>query len=206
MLQPETWVPFYRAELARKNNRKRTIAGLFIGLTGQAATTGAVALFMTILILSVVAAADEWVYLWAGVAVMVLSLVFFVRSVRYHPLHWTNAAELLAAIASGSAGAGDPYGKLEQSTGQIIRSAIFSPRFILTPMFLAAASGGGPSIENALPVIIAYFLFSIAGLAWLVKVIEEGVAGDSFRFLVTRMNLLMGISVVTLGIITAVAG
>lgn len=206
MLQPETWAPFYRLALARKTNRKRTVAALFIGLAGQAATTAAVALFMTIVILSVVAAADERVYLWAGIAVMALSLVFFARSVRHNSSLWTNAAQLIDAMASGSPAASDPYGKPDQSMARIVRSAIFSPRFILAPMFLAASASGQPGVGNALPVVIAYFLFSIGGLVWLVKVIGEGDARGVLHFLVRRMNLLVGIGVLVLGIITAIAG
>lgn len=206
MLQPETWTPFYRAQLANKRGRNRTWVGLVIGGFGQAVTTAAVGLLVTILVLSVVAVADERTHLWTGVAVVVLSLVYFLRHWRRPDRSWASAAELIRALNSGSAEAKDPYGKLDQTPGEITRTMIFSPSFILAPMFVAAAGSGHTAVANALPVIIAYALFSIVGLLWLVRLIGNGTTGDPLEYLVTRSNLIVGVAVIVLGLVTAVVG
>ena len=205
-LQPETWVSLFRAQLARKTDRRGAIAGLLVGLIGQAATTAVVALFVTILILSVVAAADERLHVWAGVTTVALSGVFFVRHWRSEESAWTRAAELIRAVGSGASGTADPYGRLDQSASEIIRNAILSPRFILAPMFLAASASGQPGIGNALPLIIVYALFSVVGLVWLVRCIGNGTDRYAKQFLVKRMNLLVGVAVVLLGVVTAIEG
>ena len=206
MLQPESWVPFYRAELARKTTRNQTVAGMSIGLVGQAATSAIIALFVTILIMSVVAAADERMHLCAGLAVVALSTVFFVRYWRDRSTRRENAADLVPIYASAASAADDPHGKQDRTVPEVIRSAIFSPRFILAPMFLAASASGQPAVGNAVPVVVAYVLCSVAGLAWTARLIRDGAANGPFRFLVTQANLLTGVAVAALGVITALVG
>jgi hypothetical protein len=206
VLQPESWAPFYRVELAKKTTRTQTIVGMLIGLVGQAATTAAVALFVTILIMSVVAAADARTHLWAGVAVLALSTTFFVRSWTHRAPSAVNAGDLIAEFLPGSAAARNPHEKSDESLARVTRSAIFSARLILAPMFLAATGSGRPGVGNALPVVVAYALCSAVGVAWIARRGGGGAAANVLRFLVRRANLLTGIAVAVLGLVTALVG
>lgn len=203
-MQPESWMPFYRAEIAWKSKRSNTVAALLVGLVGQAATTAIIGMLVTILILSVVLAADKATAFWAGIAILLLSAVYVVRRFREPSGRWQEAERLIEAVRKSTPTA-DPFGPFGVTTGKVIRSSIFSPRFILAPMFLAASVSGEPSIGNALPVVIAYGVFSLVG-ALLVARLVAGFEGDGpLRTGVRAFHVSAAVAVAALGIFTAIA-
>jgi hypothetical protein len=209
VLSPDLWVPFYRAGLSNRSNRSNSEAALYLGRLGQAVGTALIGLLVTIFVLGVVGIADGTMQFWGGFVVMVMSIVYFLRAIRgVEQPRWDDITALLVLVSRKSGTPArpidDPFGAFDDTPGGLIGHALATPGFIAAPMFVAASVSGTPSVVNGLPVVIAFVIAAGIGIIWVCQqAIIDGPV-QRFRTFVGRSDMLLGIGILTLGIITVV--
>ncbi|HRS95115.1 MAG TPA: hypothetical protein P5179_07585 [Candidatus Latescibacteria bacterium] len=173
-LEPGFWVPHLRSELHDKKTAGRA-SRILVAAVGQALTTSFVALLVTVLAFATIAFADQYTPLLGGGLVCVFAVFQFVRRRTGAPVDSGKIKELLHSIAAGSGR--DPFGACEKTGWGTVQSAVFSPGFVLSPFFLAAAASGLPSVTNAFSVVIAYVLGNALGAFFALRGIQAKIAG-----------------------------
>ena len=209
-LHPRLWVSFYRAELVNGGSRRDTQVGFLLGGTGQSLTSAVLGLLIATLTLSIVAAADSSTQMWTGVAVIVYSLVFVHRAVRPDEDDWPLAADLLTTVSSAEEmppaarrAARSKFGPFEHTLAQVARQTAFSPTFVLSPLFVAAAGSGLPNVWNSVPVIAAYAVSVLLGQIWFARGADAGSVGKLAAFSAERFDVISAAGTILLGLVTA---
>ena len=177
-LEPGFWVPHLRADLHDKQTASRA-SRIFVAAVGQALTTSFVALLVTVLAFATIAFADRYTPLLGGGLVCIFAAFQFVRGKKSDPVDSGKIKELLHVVGAGSGR--DPFGTYEKTGWGTVQSAVFSPGFVISPFFLAAAASGLPSVTNAFPVVITYILGNALGTFFAVRGIQAKVAGVDKR-------------------------
>ena len=184
---------------------------MLIGGIGQSLTSAVLGLLISILTLSVVAAADQNTQFWTGICVFLYATVFVYRMIRPAKDDWDLAGELVdmaasteKTTASTRKTARQKFGPFENTPAQVMRQTAFSPTFTMSPLFVAAAGSGLTNVWNALPVIVLYLVGSIVGQVILTQFIEKGRSDGLVELTATRFDHMAAIGVAVLGIVTAV--
>ncbi len=206
-LYPAAWVPFYRARVVNGAPAEKIRIGLIVGAAGQAITSAAMALLIAIVILSVVAVADQSTQFWTGIAVVALSLTYFYKHLFGDEGDWERARDLVREVNNPrkKREAVKQFGPFEQTPWQVTRERAFSPNFLVAPLFVAAAGSGVADVGNAVGVVIAYGAGLVAGQLWQIRLVSDGETQPVLEFVAQRFELVSGAALAALGIIITLA-
>lgn len=210
-VDPERWVPFYRGELAQRGKRVDTVFAQFTGYIGQAIGTTLVALLVTIFVFGVIGVAESAMQVWAGAFVIVISPIYLVPAWRHRwtQLDWEPLEKLIGIVSSNGNAKGqkkDPYGPFDQTRGAVMRHTLASPGFTVAPMYIAAAASGLPNVWNAIPVAIAYVVFTAVGTWWVSQQVAGAGLSHGYRRLAEMRHLLLAAAILALGLVTITLG
>lgn len=201
-LVPTMWAPFYEAAHANRDGKVAAGAALVVGRMGQAVATAVVGLLVAIFALGIVGVADARIQPWTGALVLVLSTVYFLRYLRQKPTDWSTLQALVGEQARRRP-TGSRSGQDVETPWHLMRSAITSPAFLVSPMFVAAAGSGTPDVWNGIPIVLAYLAGTAIGVGYTISEVARGSIGRLVVIAEERLNLIVGVLVALLGIATA---
>lgn len=210
-VRPEQWMPFYRAGIHTRSSKSNVMVTLFAGRMLQAVGSSFVGLLTTVFAYGIIGFSENYMAVWGGILTALLASVFFNRQ-RHSASYEPNRVDQLVKYASRIGTSprprpvDDPFGEFSGTIGASLQHAVFSPGFVVSPMFLAAAVSGLPSVTNAFSVVIVFTIAVIIGLVWSTQLINAGTLGDRYHALVRNGYRILAYATLLLGIVTAGAG
>lgn len=211
-VQPTFWAPHLRSELRHRRSDQRALRLVSASL-GQALTTSLVALLVTILVFAIIGFEDASTPVWAGTLVCAIAVFHFARRKAAERADPDKLRGILDATRAGQGK--DPFGPYEKSPWETVRAAVFSPGFVVSPFFLAAAGSGLLSVTHALPVVLAFVvggtLGALAAARGLRAKLTGGKAGeanprDEGRWSGEKAQIVTAALMFVSGVLTAISG